>query len=278
MKRLVGLLLVVLASCGREPPLPAVSIAFVDEGRSLPSLDLAALARGIPPEAVRTEDPYYRAPKRFRALPLEPVLTRAFGVGVEALRARSFLLVAADGYTVPIEGRVLLEGGAYLAFDDVDVPGFAPIGPRQVSPAPLYLVWTRPGQSDLATHPRPYQLVRVELARFEATHPHTVPTGASPDDPATRGFALFRQRCVRCHAINREGGRVGPDLNVPRSVTEYRDEATLRAFIRDPRAFRYGAMPSHHDLSEGDLDALLAYLRHMAGLKFDPHAPEDAAE
>ena len=68
------------------------------------------------------------------------------------------------------------------------------------------------------------------------------------------------------------GGRVGPDLNVPQSVVEYRPEPQIRAYIRDPRTFRYSNMPSHPGFKEDDLDALLAYFRAMKDRKHDPEA------
>jgi len=63
---------------------------------------------------------------------------------------------------------------------------------------------------------------------------------------------------------------VGPDLNVPRSIVEYRPVAQIKAYIRDPTSFRYGKMPAHPDLSAADLDALIAYFRAMSAQKHDP--------
>ena len=69
---------------------------------------------------------------------------------------------------------------------------------------------------------------------------------------------------------------MGPDLNVPQNVTEYRPEDQIRAYIKNPLAFRYGSMPAHPNLSEADLDGLLAYFRAMKERKHDPDA-KDAA-
>ena len=49
--------------------------------------------------------------------------------------------------------------------------------PQRASPAPFYLVWKEASQQDLETHPRPWQVASIEIARFEVKFPHTVPTG-----------------------------------------------------------------------------------------------------
>lgn len=257
-----------LASCDR-PRLPDASLSFVSDGVLRARLSFARMAKITPPETVDTNDPYYGRRKRFRALRLEPILEAAFHESRDALRTDSFLLKALDGYSVPIEGSRLLEGGAFIAYDDVQSPGFDPIGPRQVSPAPAYLVWEGEERTNVETHPRPWQLATIEIARFETLFPHTVPRGEARGSDAWRGFELFKERCVRCHAINREGGRVGPDLNVPRSIVEYRPEAQIRAYIKNPASFRYGSMPPHPDLGASQLDGLIAYFHAMAQRKHD---------
>lgn len=249
---------------------PDVTLSFRRGPEQTRDLSLRELVLHVPVRVVETDDPYYGTHKRFRALPLNESLAFAFGESVDRLRTLFFVLRALDGYAVPIAGSHLLEGGAYLAFDDVDVPGFLPIGPQRVSPAPTYLVWTRQGQNNLDTHPRPWQLSTIEIAPFEALYPHTVPTGEPAVSDAMRGYSVFRDHCIKCHAINREGGRVGPDLNLPQSIVEYRPTEQIRAYVKDPAVFRYGAMPAHPQLTEDDLDALLAYFAAMAQRKHDP--------
>ena len=65
---------------------------------------------------------------------------------MSALKGSEFILRASDGYTVPISGQRLLELGAYIAFADLDVPEWEPIGTQKAHPGPFYLVWRGPGQ------------------------------------------------------------------------------------------------------------------------------------
>ena len=263
-----------LVGCDRTE-LPRGPLSFQDAadlGKPVTTVVLspAELLQVAPPETVTTNDPYYVKIKRFRGLPLAPLLERAFPQA--DLATSTFVLRAADGYAVPIEGSRLLEPGAFLAIADLDAPAWEPIGPAKVSPAPFYLVWQGQDRANLTTHPRPWQLKQIERVRFETAFPHTAPGETASDAPSWRGFRTFRAQCLSCHAINREGGRVGPELNVPQSIVEYRPEAQIRAYIRNPRTFRYGNMPPHPDLRDEDLDALVGYLSAMKSRKFDPDA------
>ncbi len=254
-------------------PTPAPSakadLSFVRDGKPVRTLSRAELEAAIPVEQWTALDPYYNKPKTWRALPLAAVLEKGFGEPAAALAKVDYVLRARDGYTVPVPGSKLLEKGGYVAIADVEVPAWEPIGEQRANPGPFYVVWREPSQASLDTHPRPWQLETIEIAPFEATFPHTAPTGLPADAPAVRGFRLFRDACISCHAINREGGRVGPDLNVPQSIVEYRPEPQIRAYIRDPTTFRYSSMPAHPAFSERDIDDLVAYFRAMKDRKHD---------
>jgi mono/diheme cytochrome c family protein len=259
------------ADAGAPRPAEAdAELAFVRDGHTVRTVARSALEAAVPPETWTAFDPYYGRPKTYRALPIAKALAFAFGAPVAELEKLDYVLRASDGYTVPFPGGKLFEKGGYFAVADVEVPGWEPIGPQRANPGPFYVVWREPSQASIENYPRPWQLEAIEITPFEAAFPHAVPTGARPDSPVARGFHLFREECIHCHAMNREGGRVGPDLNVPQSIVEYRPAAQIRAYVKDPRTFRYSNMPAHPSITDADLDALLAYFGAMKERKFDP--------
>jgi mono/diheme cytochrome c family protein len=226
-------------------------------------------------EDVEIDDPYYEARKTYRACPLRRVLEIGFGPLPPSFPTEDVFLRAHDGYVKPTTGARLLEDGAYLAFADAEHasgtdPGWVPIDRRQVDPGPYYLVWTETEQRDVHGYPWPYQLAEIEIASFATRYPHTMPRAAPPDSAAWLGFDVFRTECIACHAINGEGGKIGPDLNVPQSIVEYRPTEQIKAYIRDPATFRYTSMPAHPHLSAQQLDGLIAYFTTMKTAKHDP--------
>lgn len=259
--------------------LPEAAMTFRGGGAAETQLPLSALRAACPASRVEVADPYHEKPMRYFAWPFVCVLDAGFASlgGSEALRGQNLLLRALDGYTRPAPGSQLLEAGAMLAFgeaglmsSDRDRPRFSTIRRAGANPGPYYLIWDRSGQNDPHTHPWPYQLATIELARFEAAFPHTVPSGLSSSDAGWSGYALFQQNCAACHSINGEGGKVGPELNVPQSIVEYRPIAQIKRYIRNPEATRYTNMPAHPGLSDADLSDLVAYFRAMAERKHDP--------
>lgn len=270
LPRLLLFAIVLAVGCARRSTAdPRAALAFAVDGKTT-TMSLAELRDKIAAVEVHAWDPYYQREKRYRALPLVSVLSLAFGRG--SFERDELVFRAADGYAAYLRGAVVMEPGAFVAFEDVDVPGWEPIGPQRTNPGPFYVVWSNPEQANLENHPRPWQLQRIEIVRFDEAYPHTKP--AEGDPAALRGYATYRERCFRCHAVNREGGRVGPDLNVPQNILDYRPEEQVRAYIRNPAVFRFGNMPPHLDLADPELDDLIAYLRSMRGRKFIPPDPK----
>lgn len=286
MTRRAGLLIVaywmsgvVLAPLASAIPDSEPRLHFVDSSGDTHTLTLSRLRAVCEEEEVEVADPYHDRPMRYLALPLRCVLDVGFEStgGAEGQRAKGLLLRALDGYTRPVRGEDLLEPGAFLAFAEPGMmkgegarPWFAKIDRRGVDPGPFYLVWIGATQNDPRVHPWPYQLSAIQVAPFAEAFPRTVPGGLDPSDRGWSGYALFQRSCASCHSINGEGGKVGPDLNVPRSIVEYRPLEQIRGYIRDPEATRYTSMPAHPNLSEADLDALIAYFSAMSQRKDDP--------
>jgi len=254
-------------------------LRFIDSSGDIRTLTLSRLRAVCDEQEIEVADPYHERSMRYLAMPLRCVLDVGFeGTGgAEGLRTQGLLLRALDGYARPVQGKDLLEPGAFLAFGEVGLmqgkharPRFAKIDRRRIDPGPFYLVWIGAAQNDPHVHPWPYQLSTIQVAPFEAAFPKTVPSGLDPSDRGWTGYALFQRSCASCHAINGEGGKIGPDLNVPRSIVEYRPIDQIRGYIRDPQATRYTSMPAHPDLSEADLDALIGYFYAMSQRKDDP--------
>lgn len=254
-------------------------LRFVNaEGESTP-MTLAHLLESCPSNRIAVDDPYHERSIEYFAMSLRCVLDMGFAAegGSESLRGESLLLRALDGYTRPVSGSDLLEPGAYVAFGEPDrmknpeaLPDFSPIGRLGVDPGPFYLVWALAHQNDPHTVPWPYQLTTIEVASFQKAFPRTVPVGLPGANAGWTGYGLFQRSCASCHSMNGEGGKVGPDLNVPRSIVEYRPVDQIKDYIRDPEATRYTNMPAHPDFSDADLAALVAYFRAMSERKQDP--------
>jgi mono/diheme cytochrome c family protein len=268
MKRIV-MLLVWLSACQAstsvEPP-PATLI-FRKDGAEVGRLDNRAMQKLAGVREVSWVDPAFgNKTKRYWAAPLVAVLNAGFG-SVDIAREQ-LVFRALDGYTVPVAGARLVEPGGYLAFADLDVPAWEQMPDKHAGAGPFYLVWIGAAQSDAVLYPRPYQIAEIGIARYEDLFPHTLPASGSGDD-VQRGFAIFKQECIHCHAINREGGHLGPDLNVPQSIVEYRPIEQVKAYIKNPYAFRYTSMPPHPQFTDADLDGLVAYFRAMSSAKHD---------
>jgi len=221
------------------------------------------------------QDVAYRRSMTYRAVPVAALLS-----GLP--REDSVRFVASDGFAATVAAAPLLAAGddtarAYLA---VEAPG-APWPPLKAgSPTtagPFYLVWLRAEKGRIVPEQWPYQIAKIEdVAPIIVRFPALVPAATvQPTDPIRRGLTVFTTNCIVCHTLNLAGdAKVGPDLNVPYSPTEYLREEFLRRQIRGPSSIRYWSdqkMPGFDEnaISERDLDDLVAYLYYMAKRKVD---------
>lgn len=266
MARIIRLLLLLAttwlgaaSSAAREPTLRFIASPDIDT-----RLTVAQIQEKVAAVEVRMFDPQHGKQKHYRGFPLAALLTEVFGKEWQHDTWTEMVFTALDGYASVSTLEKLAEPGGILVFDDLDVSGWEPIGDRDADPRPFYLTWTGNEQTTQHQYPWPWQLVRVELIRFEDRYPAIYPGKVDPHGNVYLGFLTFKGRCMRCHAINRQGGVVGPDLNAPQSVTEYRSPAWLKAYIHEPSRFRYTHMPDHSDLDDVQITQVIEYLRHVA--------------
>lgn len=220
------------------------------------------------------EDATYGGSVRYLAVPIRALL-KGLTIPLDyVLQAQ-----ADDGFVASLPLKPLLAGGpgqseAWLAIEPADDPW--PVLPgRTRSAGPFYLVWLRPERGGIRSEQWPYQLARLTalpapLARWpELQVSESLPAGA----PEYTGLKLFVTQCLVCHRMNGAGdAAIGPDLNLPMNPTEYLSATGLHALIRDPGSVRdwpARTMPGFtpDQLSDIEIEQIIAYLRHMATRK-----------
>ena len=240
------------------------TLRFSLSGQPIKELSVSELNERIDAEEIHFYNYLMGRDKSYRAFPVSDLLDSVYGDQWRSPEYSDIAFTALDGYEAVSELATLRQEGGYLAFEDLDwETGWEPIGRKQADPGPFFLVWTGGDQTTVNAYPWPWQVVAINVLRFADQYPAVVPDVAE-NTPAWRGFEIYRNRCLRCHAIDQQGGKIGPDLNAPQSITAYRSEEMIKEFIRHPSKYRYTHMPDHPDLTDNDLDDLYRYLKHQA--------------
>lgn len=241
-------------------------------GKVAATVSVAELQDHLKAHRVRFFNVLMKKEKTYEAFALTDVLNFAYQTKWVSDQYSDIAFIASDGYEAVSSLGKLHEDGGFLAFRDLDTnTGWEPIGDKKVDPAPFFLIWTGKNQTPKAAYPWPWQVVALDLLRFEDQYPAIVPQGAPIDSAAYRGFELFRTRCLRCHAMDQNGGKLGPDLNAPQSIAAYRTKHMIKEFIKHPSQYRYSQMPDNPDLSARNLEDLYQYFRFQGERKAKEH-------
>ena len=131
------------------------------------------------------------------------------------------------------------------------------------------LVGTLAGQHGWKYKAHPRRLITFSLDGKMMMPPSPPPAFAQPIDPpdfkvddklAAAGKALYIQACVTCHGSGLIAGGSAPDLRESPIPTSH---AALKAVVVDGARLANG-MPKFAELSDGNIDALLHYIRQQA--------------
>jgi mono/diheme cytochrome c family protein len=243
----------------------------VDLGHGATTYSTAALLRRPDVRTITVpNDVAFHRTMHYRALPLAALLD-----GLDNTAHLQF--VASDGFAAEMPAALVLDrhgSKAWLAIEDPAKPWPA-LCKHRGGAGPFYIVWMQPRGEPANPEQWPYQLVAIrKLDDIAARFPAILPDSSQPaGGEVQRGFAVFQRTCLACHTLNGEGdAKLGPDLNLPHNPTEYLRADLLRAFIRNPQSLRRWPQAKMQGfdakaMSDADLDAVLAYLRHMAQRK-----------
>jgi mono/diheme cytochrome c family protein len=256
--RAVFLVCVTISCNGNEKSL------VVRIGSEQKKIPLSALKNAYGNGDITVDDHYLKRRVTYRVLSL-PRMLKAFVADFPEYD--EFVFRCADGYLAHVS-RADFEAGKLenfsLAYGE-DADAFRsklPQGKAEISPEPFYAVTT--DEAGFQTLSWPYEIVAIELINFKQMFPALFFAGMEKNANVSKGFAIFRKECLKCHSLNIQGGDVGPELNVPQNITEYRDTETLKKFIRNASAFRAKSkMPPYTHLSDAQIGDIIAYLREM---------------
>jgi len=252
---------------------------FLDHSQPIATRSSEELTRLAEPVQVEVFEPHQRTKMTFEALPLPQVLDDAYG---RIWREReAIVFTCRDGYEPTIAVRRILNHSAFLALGRPGPQEFTIVdarhgAPREVNLGPFYVIWENLDDAKIRAEDDygwPYQVVRIELVSFEEQFGRMVPAKEA-SNRIWAGFDAFAIHCSRCHAINGQGGTVGPELNYPANPTEYMKEEWLRRWIDDPTSMRRNpAMPPlNRNLPNRErvIDDVVRYLEAIASRKIEP--------
>lgn len=216
-------------------------------------------------------DVEYHKDKSYQAFLFDDVLKAVFGQEVSSDRWNSVSFVALDGYNAVIDKDFFGQGDAFLIFHDKEYPEWEAIPDHgNETAAPYYLVWTEKEKIPQNGYSWPWGISEIALVNMAEEYTHATPDSGNVSTEVFAGYKLFMRRCNSCHSLGGQGGYIGPDLNEPMNILEYRTEEMVRMFITEPSSFRRGRMPDFKDLTSTEVDQLIGYLTY---LKDEKNAP-----
>lgn len=207
-------------------------------------------------------DQYFKSPKKYLGFPLLPLLDSTWKNAKFDTTNALVIFECKDGYNPIMElSKIYGPTKGFIVFKDIDQPGNKdwPDSIRQQF-RPYYLVWDKVEKGD-ETFFWPYGLTTIRLISKNIKSKLIAPADNST---AQQGYIAFRNNCIKCHSINKIGGTVGPEFNIPKNITEYWDDKQIISFAKAPTSYRYNShMPAITNVSDKDFENIILYLKYM---------------
>jgi cytochrome c2 len=210
-------------------------------------------------------DPVYHKEKKYKAVSAFLLIKNEIDLTIIDPKNTKIVFECRDGYKPEMPLELFLKSNPYLAFQDVD----APKGVKwemilkdgnEMNADPFYIVYPSVSSKD-ARYKWPYNLVKIYL---EPLNKSTLELYPLKNRKLEMGYTLFKNHCLTCHAINGIGGTMGPELNYPKSVTEYWKENELVNYIVNPASFRHKVKMPTLGITKQQSQEIVDYLKYMS--------------
>ena len=214
---------------------------------------------------VVAKDPVYHKRKRYNAVNAALLIKREIDLSKIDSKNTKIVFECIDGYKPEMPLELFLKANPFLAFKDVDAPKGSDWetifkNGNEMNAAPFYIVYESVSGED-SRYKRPYNLIKIHLEPLNKSTDELFPIG---NKELELGYNLFKNQCITCHAINEIGGTMGPELNYPKSITEYWIESELVDYIVNPAAFRNKVKMPSLGISRQQSKEIVAYLKYMS--------------
>jgi len=239
-----------------EAPLLEINLAHAREEGALAN-----------PEIVEVLfDPVFKRAKKYEAIPLKPYLEKLITASNLDTANTEIIFLCKDGYNPGMTLSSVMNNEPYLAIRDLEASeGKNWMDTLQGKWNPFYLVWTNHSQGAKG-YTWPYGLAHLQFKASDAAYQAAFPA----DEKMIAGFELYKNKCMKCHSMNMVGGVMGPEMNIPKNITEYWQIADIKAFVKNPYTYRYNSkMPPVANLKDAELDQIIEYMTYMKGQKIE---------
>jgi cytochrome c2 len=211
-------------------------------------------------------DHYFKSPKKYKGFLITTLIDSIIKSNNFDTAHALVVFECNDGYKPVMDiSKIFGNTKGYVVYKDVDptIKGnWADSIYKKFNP--YYVVWDDVKKND-NSFAWPYGLVGLRLTYIDIVYESVYPFN---DPSLIKGFNLYRNNCMKCHSINKTGGTMGPEFNVPKNITEYWKEEDIIAFAKNPGAYRIKSeMPAISNIKDSDFKQLLSYIKYMKDYK-----------